>query len=55
MRRGLSYVPQVDNVFPSLTVDENLEMGAVVRTDDFRARLEEVLALFPEPRGRSAG
>jgi ABC-type branched-subunit amino acid transport system ATPase component len=47
VRRGLSYVPQVDNVFPSLTVEENLEMGAVVRTDDFRARLEEVLALFP--------
>ncbi len=47
VRRGLSYVPQVDNIFPSLTVDENLEMGAVVRTDDFRARLEEVLALFP--------
>ena len=47
VRRGLSYVPQVDNIFPSLTVDENLEMGAVVRTDDFRARLEDVLALFP--------
>jgi neutral amino acid transport system ATP-binding protein len=40
-------VPQVDNVFPSLTVEENLEMGAVVRTDDFRGRLEEVLAFFP--------
>ena len=50
VRRGLSYVPQVDNVFPSLTVDENLEMGAVVRTDDIRARLEEVLALFPSLR-----
>ena len=47
VRRGLSYVPQVDNIFPSLTVDENLEMGAVVRTDDFRGRLEDVLALFP--------
>ncbi|HUF92242.1 MAG TPA: ABC transporter ATP-binding protein [Candidatus Limnocylindria bacterium] len=47
VRRGLSYVPQVDNVFPSLTVEENLEMGAVVRTDDIRARLDQVLALFP--------
>jgi ABC-type branched-subunit amino acid transport system ATPase component len=47
VRRGVSYVPQVDNVFPSLTVEENLEMGAVVRTDDFRGRLEEVLAFFP--------
>jgi ABC-type branched-subunit amino acid transport system ATPase component len=58
VRRGLSYVPQVDNVFPSLTVDENLEMGAVVRTDDIRARLEEVLALFPglrPKRGLKAG
>ena len=50
VRRGLSYVPQVDNVFPSLTVDENLEMGAVVRTDDIRARIEDVLALFPTLR-----
>ncbi len=47
VRRGLSYVPQVDNIFPSLTVEENLEMGAVVRTDDIRARLDQVLALFP--------
>ncbi len=31
VRRGMSYVPQVDNVFPSLTVQENLEMGAFVR------------------------
>lgn len=45
--RGLAYVPQVDNVFPSLTVEENLEMGAVVRRDDFRGRLEDVLGLFP--------
>jgi ABC-type branched-subunit amino acid transport system ATPase component len=45
--RGLSYVPQVDNVFPSLTVEENLEMGAVIRRDDFRGRLEDVLGLFP--------
>jgi ABC-type branched-subunit amino acid transport system ATPase component len=54
VRRGLSYVPQVDNVFPSLTVDENLEMGAVVRTDDIRARIEDVLALFPtlQPKRR---
>ena len=43
----MSYVPQLDNVFPTLTVEENLEMGAVVRRDDFRGRLEEVLGLFP--------
>jgi ABC-type branched-subunit amino acid transport system ATPase component len=50
VRRGISYVPQVDNIFPSLTVEENLEMGAVVRSDDVRPRLEEVLALFPNLR-----
>jgi ABC-type branched-subunit amino acid transport system ATPase component len=47
VRRGLSYVPQVDNVFPSLTIEENLEMGAVIRRDDIRPRLEQVLGLFP--------
>ena len=52
VRRGISYVPQVDNIFPSLTVEENLEMGAVVRSDDVRPRLEEVLALFPNLRAK---
>ena len=52
VRRGISYVPQVDNVFPSLSVEENLEMGAVVRSDDVRPRLEEVLALFPNLRAK---
>jgi ABC-type branched-subunit amino acid transport system ATPase component len=47
VRRGIYYVPQVENIFPSLTVEENLEMGAVVRDDDVRPRLEEVLGLFP--------
>lgn len=47
VRRGISYVPQVDNVFPSLTVEENLEMGAYIRTDDFRSRLREVYDLLP--------
>ncbi len=44
---GLSYVPQERNVFPSLTVQENLELGAYVRRDDAAAELAEVLALFP--------
>jgi ABC-type branched-subunit amino acid transport system ATPase component len=52
VRRGISYVPQVDNVFPSLTVEENLEMGAVVREDDVRPRLEAVLQLFPTLRAK---
>ncbi len=50
VRRGMSYVPQVDNVFPSLTVQENLEMGAFVREDGLAQRLEEMLALFPALR-----
>jgi len=47
VRRGMAYVPQVENVFPSLTVHENLEMGAFILTDDFSERLEEVYELFP--------
>jgi ABC-type branched-subunit amino acid transport system ATPase component len=50
VRHGMSYVPQVDNVFPSLTVQENLEMGAFTRRDSGTARLEEVLTLFPTLR-----
>lgn len=47
VRKGMGYVPQVENVFPSLTVHENLEMGAFIRTDDYRDKLEEIYALFP--------
>jgi ABC-type branched-subunit amino acid transport system ATPase component len=46
VRKGMSYVPQVDNVFPSLTIHENLEMGAFIRTDDYGNKLEEVYGLF---------
>jgi len=57
-RKGISYVPQVSNVFPSLTIQENLEMGAFIRTDDFSARMEEIYDLFPtlrEKRKQKAG
>jgi ABC-type branched-subunit amino acid transport system ATPase component len=50
--KGLSYVPQVDNVFPSLTIMENLEMGAFVRQDGMRERVEQVCGLFPDLAGR---
>jgi branched-chain amino acid transport system ATP-binding protein len=50
VRRGMSFVPQVDNVFPSLTVQENLQMGAFVRGDGFTERLEEIYTLFPTLR-----
>jgi ABC-type branched-subunit amino acid transport system ATPase component len=52
VRRGLCYVPQSSNIFPSLSINENLEMGAFVRTDDFRQRLEEMYLLFPDLAGR---
>jgi ABC-type branched-subunit amino acid transport system ATPase component len=47
VKKGISYVPQVENIFPSLTIQENLEMGAFIRTDDFSSRLNEVFELFP--------
>jgi ABC-type branched-subunit amino acid transport system ATPase component len=47
VRKGISYVPQVDNVFPSMTIHENLEMGAFIRNDDYSQRIEEVYDLFP--------
>ncbi len=50
VRRGLAYVPQVANVFPSLTVRENLEMGAYVKKNGIRERIEEMFALFPDLR-----
>ena len=56
--KGLSYVPQEKNVFPSMTVEENLEMGAFVRRDDWRPALERVYTLFPplaEKRRAAAG
>lgn len=45
---GICYVPQTENVFPSLTVLENLEMGAFLRRSGTRRRIAEVLDLFPE-------
>jgi ABC-type branched-subunit amino acid transport system ATPase component len=58
-RRGMSYVPQLDNVFPSLTVEENLEMGAIAgRNGDVRERMDAMYELFPrlaERRRQAAG
>ena len=50
VRRGICFVPQTDNVFPSLSVQENLEMGAFVRDDDIRPAMERVFELFPPLR-----
>jgi ABC-type branched-subunit amino acid transport system ATPase component len=48
VRRGLSYVPQVSNVFPDLTVRENLEMGAYTRRHGVDQRIHELCELFPD-------
>jgi len=48
VRLGIGYCPQISNVFPSLTVEENLEVGAYTRKGYGREHLEEVLSLFPE-------
>jgi len=56
--RGMGFVPQMRNVFPSMTVAENLEMGAFLREDGIEQTMEEVLALFPvlrEKAGQRAG
>lgn len=47
VERGIGYVPQNNNVFPSLTVQENLEMGLYQSPKGFRSRFEEVCELFP--------
>jgi branched-chain amino acid transport system ATP-binding protein len=46
--RGLAYVPQVANVFPDLTVRENLEMGGYSRRTGVHKRIEELFGLFPD-------
>jgi branched-chain amino acid transport system ATP-binding protein len=58
VRQGLCYVPQEKNVFPTLTVEENLEMGAFIRNDDYSKEMERVYELFPalyEKRRQPAG
>ncbi|GAA3743727.1 ABC transporter ATP-binding protein [Salinactinospora qingdaonensis] len=56
--RGVGYVPQSNNVFPTLTVEENLQMGVYLRPKTFRSRFTAVAHLFPllaERRGQKAG
>ena len=50
---GIAFVPQTDNVFTSMTVEENLEMGAFLREDDFRDTIDQIYELFPILREKS--
>lgn len=55
---GMGFVPQTQNIFTSLTVEENLEMGAFLRRDDISGTLEQVYDLFPilkDKRRQAAG
>ncbi len=56
--KGMSFVPQLKNVFASMSVEENLEMGGVTRDDDIRGTMEQIYDLFPilkEKRHQAAG
>ncbi len=44
---GMGFVPQTANIFTEMTVEENLEMGAYIRRDDYSDTMEQVYALFP--------
>ena len=62
VRDGLSFVPQEFNVFPTMSVQENLEMGAYIRRDDFRHLIDQVYGFFPplkdkrkQPAGELSG
>ena len=55
---GMAFVPQTNNVFAGMTVQENLEMGAYLRRDDITETMEQIYSLFPilgEKRRQMAG
>jgi branched-chain amino acid transport system ATP-binding protein len=58
VNKGMGFVPQTNNIFPSMTVEENLEMGAFIRRDDIKTTMEQVYELFPilrDKRRQAAG
>ena len=55
---GIAFVPQTNNVFTGMTVEENLEMGGFIRSDDIHHTIEDIYNLFPvlkEKRNQNAG
>jgi branched-chain amino acid transport system ATP-binding protein len=58
VRKGIAFVPQSRNVFTGMSVEENLEMGAYIRDENFQGTLDEIYKLFPilkEKRNQFAG
>ncbi|GLS87796.1 ABC transporter ATP-binding protein [Cypionkella aquatica] len=58
VHRGMGFVPQTSNIFTSMTVEENLEMGAFIRTDDIKGTMAQIYDLFPilkQKRYQAAG
>ncbi|CUJ95124.1 ABC transporter ATP-binding protein [Shimia thalassica] len=58
VQKGMGFVPQTHNIFTSMSVEENLEMGAFIRKDDISETMEQVYELFPilkEKRNQHAG
>ena len=52
VRRGICYVPQVDNVFREMTVHENFEMGGFLRKGDLSAAFDRIYGLFPDLKAK---
>jgi len=50
--KGMAFVPQTSNIFTSLTVEENLEMGAFLRRDDIQITMDQIFDLFPILRNK---
>ena len=58
VRKGMGFVPQTSNIFTTMTVEENLEMGAFIRTDEIADTMAQVYDLFPilkAKRNQAAG
>ncbi len=58
VKRGIGFVPQNNNVFPSLSIEENLEMGAFQQHKKFKEQFDKIVDLFPvlgERRSQRAG
>ena len=58
VRKGMGFVPQTSNIFTTMTVEENLEMGAFIRTDEIGDTMAQVYDLFPilkQKRNQAAG